>query len=212
MYFKITNLNENHHGYQYKDGLNVLDKEFDNNPKNSCTKGGLYFTNKEFIQKFYFYGVHLRIVELPIDDPEFRMIKDPQGDKWRANKIILKERYSLADIGTYDKFEIYQLGLLWASENNHLEIVKYVIEKGADIHAENDSALCRASYHDHLEIVKLLIEKGADIHAGHEYALRKAFRYGHLEIVKLLIEKGADIYAENYCALIWAFENGHLKL
>ncbi|AYV85138.1 MAG: repeat protein [Satyrvirus sp.] len=212
MYLKITNKNENHHGYQYIDGLNVLDKEFDNNPKNSCTGGGLYFTNKEFIHKFYDYGIYLRIVELPIDDPEFRMIKDPQGDKWRANKIILKERYLLADIGTYDKFEIYQLGLAWASVNNHLEIVKYVIEKGADIHAENDQALRKASRNGHLEIVKLLIEKGANIHAVNDGALHGASFNGHLEIVKLLTENGADIHAENDRALQWASENGHLEI
>jgi len=100
MYLKITNKNENHHRYQYRDGLNVLDKEFDNNPKNSCTEGGLYFTNKEFIHNFYNYGIYLRIVELPIDDLEFRMIKDPEGDKWRANKIILRERYSCSRLSS----------------------------------------------------------------------------------------------------------------
>lgn len=31
IYYKITNINENHHGYQYKNGLNVLDKEFNYN-------------------------------------------------------------------------------------------------------------------------------------------------------------------------------------
>ena len=29
IYYKITNENENHHGYQYKDGLNVLEEPFD---------------------------------------------------------------------------------------------------------------------------------------------------------------------------------------
>ena len=28
-YFKITNLEENHNGFQYKTGLNILDKEFE---------------------------------------------------------------------------------------------------------------------------------------------------------------------------------------
>ena len=30
MYFKITNKEENHNGFQYKDGLNVLEGEFNN--------------------------------------------------------------------------------------------------------------------------------------------------------------------------------------
>ena len=34
------------------------------------------------------------------------MIKDPEGDKWRANKIILCEKYLLSDPETYTKLNI----------------------------------------------------------------------------------------------------------
>jgi hypothetical protein len=47
-----------------------------------------------------------------------------------------------------------------------------------------------------LEVVKLLIEKGADINQADKYGhtpLYWASDHGHLELVKLLIEKGADI-------------------
>ena len=59
---------------------------------------------------------------------------------------------------------------------------------------EYGNALQAASYHGNQEIVKLLIEKGADINAqGGEYgnALQAASLNGNQEIVKLLIEKGA---------------------
>ena len=48
-----------------------------------------------------------------------------------------------------------------------------------------------ASENGYLEVVKLLIENGADVSAKDNYALRWASRYGHLEVAKLLIENGA---------------------
>jgi ankyrin repeat protein len=43
-----------------------------------------------------------------------------------------------------------------ASRYGHAEIVKLLLENGADVHAENDSALRWASERGHTEIVKLL--------------------------------------------------------
>ena len=80
-----------------------------------------------------------------------------------------------------------------ASRNGHLEIVKYLIENGANIHAENDYALRWASNEGHLEVVKYLIKKGTDVHAENDHALRWASGKGHLEIVKFLIENHETI-------------------
>ena len=46
LYFKITNAEENHNGFQYVNGLNVLEEQFNNNPNQSCCAGGLYFTRR----------------------------------------------------------------------------------------------------------------------------------------------------------------------
>ena len=60
-----------------------------------------------------------------------------------------------------------------ASQNGHLEIVKLLIEKGANINAQDDddwTALMDASRKGHLEIVKLLIaNKIANINAQDNY-------------------------------------------
>lgn len=60
-----------------------------------------------------------------------------------------------------------------AAEEGYLEIVKFLVERpdcklceekcvhGANIHANNNSALRRAAVFGHFEIVKYLIEKGA---------------------------------------------------
>ena len=100
MYFKLTNNEECHNGYQYKTGLNGLDKEFEND---SCIRGGFYFTDLKNLDKFYDCGVWLRIVVVPEDA---QMVKDESGDKWRANKIILGDRYPLFSIETIKKFNL----------------------------------------------------------------------------------------------------------
>ena len=51
--------------------------------------------------------------------------------------------------------------IIYASKNEHLEVVKLLIEHGADVTADNNYAIRWASKNKHLEVVKLLIENGA---------------------------------------------------
>ena len=106
MYVKITNNNETHNGFIYHDGLNELLEPFNSDPAQSCVSGGLYFTDIMNAHKYYNYGIYIRIISLPQDDPYFKIIKDPSGDKFRANKIILGERYPLCDPNTYKVLNI----------------------------------------------------------------------------------------------------------
>ncbi|EED18088.1 ankyrin repeat domain protein, putative [Talaromyces stipitatus ATCC 10500] len=91
--------------------------------------------------------------------------------------------------------------LQWASERGHPEIVKLLLEKGADFNAQGGqygNALQAAAQGGHLEIVQLLLEKGADVNAQGGYygnALQAAAQRGHSKIVQLLVEKGAVVNA-----------------
>ena len=49
-----------------------------------------------------------------------------------------------------------------SAKNGRMEMVKYLVELGADIHAENEYALRWSAKHGHLEIVKYLVELGAE--------------------------------------------------
>ena len=80
--------------------------------------------------------------------------------------------------------------LYWAAGNGQLDIIKCLVENGADIHAWEDYALRCACSYGQLDMVKYLIEKGANIHAYNDEALRYATGNGYLEIVEYLIEKG----------------------
>jgi len=58
--------------------------------------------------------------------------------------------------------------LIWASYNGHIEIVRELINRGADINAKaNDgyTALIEASANGRIEVVRELINRGADINA-----------------------------------------------
>jgi ankyrin repeat protein len=46
--------------------------------------------------------------------------------------------------------------LRWASRNGHLEMVKVLLDAGADVHAKDDQAAYWASYNGHIEVFKLL--------------------------------------------------------
>jgi ankyrin repeat protein len=100
-----------------------------------------------------------------------------------------------------------------AVENDYLDLVKYLISKGADIHADNDSALTCIALGGHLDIVKYLIEgpedwgtigapdhknrecpwNTTDIHSNNDDTLHYA-ALSNLCMVKYLIKHGANIH------------------
>lgn len=86
-----------------------------------------------------------------------------------------------------------------------VEIVKYLIEKGATVNVEDNFGsspfITLVMSHDttnRLTIAQLLIEKGADINnisKGGGSVLGYASEYNLIDVVKLLISKGAEIDA-----------------
>jgi ankyrin repeat protein len=90
-----------------------------------------------------------------------------------------------------------------ASSIGNTEVVKLLIEKGADINVKNNfgsTPLHYASNEGNTEVVKLLIDNGADINVkdrADTTPLHKASFKGHTEVVNLLIENGADIHVKD---------------
>jgi len=81
-YVKILNEKMNHHGFQYKEGLNVDSVPF--NPDGECNAGGLYFTDQEHIHEFISFGTLLADVCVPKNARVYQEHK-----KWKAEQIIL---------------------------------------------------------------------------------------------------------------------------
>ena len=99
--------------------------------------------------------------------------------------------------------------LNFASINGKLPLVRYLVEQGVNVTAQNNEAVIYASEKGHLSVVKYLTEHGADITAQNNLALRWASEKGHLEIVKYLIENGVDITVRDNYAVRWAKLKGH---
>lgn len=83
--------------------------------------------------------------------------------------------------------------LVRAAEMKELSLVNYALEKGANIHFNNDQALRLGSSVGDLNIVKYLIEKGANPHIDNDFPFFIALYSGYLYILKILIESGIII-------------------
>ena len=89
--------------------------------------------------------------------------------------------------------------LMWAAEKGHPEVVKLLVDNGADVNARTKkigTALTLALDNGHLEVAKLLIAKGADVNPSMHLLYRKipltiARTKGYKEIEELLRAHGA---------------------
>lgn len=84
-------------------------------------------------------------------------------------------------------------GIVMAASNGHIDMVKFLLENGADVNSSDGSPLHFAAYNDKRDMVLFLLENGADIHSGHEAALTHCAGNGNLGMVKLLVKHGADV-------------------
>jgi ankyrin repeat protein len=97
---------------------------------------------------------------------------------------------------------VYGTALQAAASEGEMEIVRLLLDKGADINAqggEYGTALHAAVLQGEMEIVRLLLDKGADVNAQrgpYGAALQAAAWRGITKIVRLLLDKGADVSAQ----------------
>ena len=141
---------------------------------------------------------------------------------WAAQKGCLatvRSEVARGDIDALD--DLGKTALMLAAREGHLEVVRFLVNKKADIHLKSASgwtALMLAAREGHLEVVRFLVCKRADIHIRNEdgeTALMRAAWGGHLEVVEFLTSKGGDIHAKDnrgWTALMKAAVSGHLAV
>lgn len=82
-----------------------------------------------------------------------------------------------------------------ASEKGHKDVVKLLI-KNTVLKTKTLIDACKGGS---LEVVKLLLENGANIHAYGDEALLTAVVIKHTEIIKFLLANGANVYSNIVC-------------
>lgn len=130
-FFKIISDDMKHYDYQYHQGLNILEDEFNDNEHDLCGKGGFYITTHHHIHNFYICGHYLCPITLPFENKDFRILR--VGNKYRVNMLIINEKYSLNDLDTYLCFNIeldfLRLGKIISSK----ELYDKYVGSGKDI-------------------------------------------------------------------------------
>lgn len=97
--------------------------------------------------------------------------------------------------------------VLAATQGNHVEVVRLLIARGANVNAQDDqqdSAFLLASASGYLEIVRATLAAGADLSSTNRYggsALIPACHHGHVKTVRLLL--GTAIAVDHVNKLGW---------
>lgn len=122
-----------------------------------------------------------------------RLITAARYDKINEVKELIKK----VDINYQDKKQ--STALLEASEMDNYEIVKLLLENGADPNIIDDrkvSPLEIASQKNHIEIVKILLQYKANVNNKNihgQNGLHYAAFFNHDKVIKLLAQAGADV-------------------
>ena len=119
------------------------------------------------------------------------------------NKIkkMLHNNNSLLHSRSHDK----ETAIIKASENGHLNVVKYLLKKGANVNDEDEttvrqSPLILATFEGHNNVVKTLLKRGANIHYRNsmgDNALITSIQEGKINVTKILLDNGANINEPN---------------
>lgn len=112
--------------------------------------------------------------------------------------------------------------LMEAAQEGHLDLVKFLLENKADVHAQTqtgDTALTYACENGHTDVAEVLLYYGAELEhlsEGGRTPLMKACRAGHVCTVKFLIQKGADVNRQttnnDHTPLSLACAGGHQQV
>ena len=119
-----------------------------------------------------------------------------------SNGNLASVQFVVQEQKLFMRQDILNDGLMIATENEHLNIVRFLFLKGARRHRKAFYCSCAYGW---LEIVKFLFSQDYDL----DDALQHACENGHIDVIHFLLEKGADDFER---ALNYACEGGHFDI
>jgi ankyrin repeat protein len=194
-YVKVMKTNYNHKHFQYKEGLNILDKPFQK--EGSGVPGGLYYTTLEHVHNFYQYGNW--IVKVIPDGDIFVDI----DNKHRTDRLIVtSKRYNLNDLSTYTTLGLPIPHIWQAARSGHLEMVIYIHDTWKEYMKITENYTTQNDFTGIVSTIKKSWKKECSV------AIRDACITGQLSVVKYLHGLGY----KNAYDMDGACKNGHLDM
>jgi len=155
IFYMVTNKHETYYDYKFKDGINTIPGEFNCDETSIGISRGFCFTTKDNIYKFINNGIFIREIFLPFRDPNFKMIVDITGDKFRSNKVILSTRHKIENTQTITKLYLneYPNELCnWAIQYNRIPVLELLKNANYDFN-RNREIISLISIYGHLNIL-----------------------------------------------------------
>ncbi|KAL8820842.1 MAG: hypothetical protein Q9191_007431 [Dirinaria sp. TL-2023a] len=144
------------------------------------------------------------------------------GKEALAKLLLLGRIRNNADIDATNNRGKTALHLAVESKNNRLELVKVLLENGANVHARSDggwTALHNAAEKGYVDVASLLLQWKANVNATTSSgmtSLHWSARNGHVDVVKLLLQQHdlrrdrKDSFEET--PMLGAAQNGHIDI
>ena len=102
-------------------------------------------------------------------------------------KYLIDQRVDII----HEKDNSGHTALVHAANEGLTDLVQYLIEKGANMHVNNEMALYLAAKKGHMDVVQLLVEHGACVNNRVHNAAAVALSNGFDRIAHYLIQHGA---------------------
>ncbi|CAJ0937974.1 unnamed protein product, partial [Ranitomeya imitator] len=109
--------------------------------------------------------------------------------------MLIKLNIVGANINTQTE-ETQETALTLACCGGFAEVTDFLVKSGADVELGCSTPLMEASQEGHLELVKYLLSAGANVHASTatgDTALTYACENGHTDVAEALLQAGADL-------------------
>jgi ankyrin repeat protein len=173
----------------------LLELGFSPEAADLCGRKPLVFAaliqNRSLVRLLLDYGANPNQTDNEDDPPPALWWAAFRGDVGTA-ELLIDKGANVEGVGS-------RFPLMAASLNGHLEMVRLLIDRGAQVNSRNvhGTPLSHAAEANRIEVMRFLMEKGADVDGKDDRYYRwtplmRAAAAGSVEAVKLLLEKGAN--------------------